>query len=85
MIISLFIIAFQIVQVTKEFFEPGVNSETLFKEGLQGERVSRARLNVCDGYRIFVQSKGFGARHLAAGTVLLYDHEEKVTIHTIYM
>ena len=53
-----------------------MDSKTLIEVGLCGERITKGIYG--DEYIIFVQSKGSGARHLAAGTFLLYDHDEKV-------
>ena len=67
------------LQASGEYFTPGVDSRILKEESLLGEGVTKEGFG--DIYRIFVQSKGSGARHLAAGTCLVY--EEKVWLHEL--
>ena len=59
-------------QRNRYFFTPGpdVIPETLQQYRLLGEGVKRPTL---DDYIVFVQSTGSGARHLPAGSRLLYD------------
>ena len=64
------------LQRTGELFTPGVDSKTLYELGLLGEGI--ALPNLGKNYKVFVESKGSGARHLACGTSLLYDHGEQV-------
>ena len=66
------------MQVTKRFFTPDLDTKALEESGLKGEGVRRP--DVGDKYRIFVQSQGSGARHLAADTYLLYDDEKQVMV-----
>ena len=58
------------LQNSGDFFSPTVDTKTLKKRGFLGERVSRPKV---DGYRLFVQSTGLGARHLPAGSMILYE------------
>lgn len=70
------------LQKTGELFSPDVDPKTLYELGLLGEGIVRPDLG--ENYVVFVQSKGPGARHLACGTSLLYDHGEHVSTHNSY-
>lgn len=56
------------LQETEEYI---TGPEAHKKSGVApGERVQRPHLSK---YKVFVQSKGSGARHLSAGSLLLYE------------
>lgn len=55
---------------TEEGLELYVGSEVLKKIGAPKERIKRPSV---EGYRVFVQSTGLGARHISAGSFLLYE------------
>lgn len=61
-----------ILQESGKFFKPGIGPrpKEICSKKLCGERVLRPSL---DKYRLFVQSTGSGARHLAQGSILLYE------------
>ena len=63
-------------QNTVKYYTPQVDSDTLLANGFKGEGITRAKFN--DMYRVFVQSKGSGKRHLAAGTSVLYEKQTRV-------
>ena len=44
--------------------------------GYKGAGITRSKFG--DMYRVFVQSKGSGARHLARGSFILYEDVQKV-------
>ena len=61
-----------VMQESKKYFNPGIGPgpKKLCNRKLLSERVLRPSL---DKYRLFVQSTGSGARHLARGSILLYE------------
>ena len=59
------------MQETEKFFTPTADSSVLEQCGVIGEGVKRPKF---EGYRVFVQSTGSGARHLPIGSMLLYEH-----------
>lgn len=58
-----------------------VGPKVVKQVGVPGDRIERPNVK---GYRVFVQSTGSGARHLSAGSYLLYEvyllHEENLYI-----
>ena len=68
---------------TGKLFLPDYDYETLQKKGFLGAGISRLSLPINEQYRAFVQSKGYGGRHLASGTFILY--EEKVCNNYCYV
>ena len=59
----------QHVQETKQYFNLDTDPKELCEKGMIGETVLRPSLSK---HKMFVQSTGLGARHLAGGSALLY-------------
>ena len=58
-----------LLQEADKYFNLEADPKDLREKGLFGEMVLRPSLSM---YKVFVQSTGLGARHLAGGSTLLY-------------
>ena len=59
------------LQKTGKYYTPTADSSVLKQCGLIGEGLKRPTF---ESYRVFVQSTGSGARHLAINSTILYEY-----------
>ena len=68
----------QLLQDTGKLLTPGIDSNELRRMGFKGEGIKRSKFD--EKYRVFVQSKGSGARHLAHDSYIIYEQQVKMHI-----
>ena len=69
------------IQDTGKYYTPTADSSILQQCGLIGEGVKRPTFK---NYRMFVQSTGSGARHLAINSTILYEQVRSELIRIIF-